>query len=311
MTFSKSGKKNVAVVLNGISPRKKFFYDKILPSVSKLCHAEVFETLSDNDAISLASQATDDHFDLIIAAGGDGTLNQVVNGILFGREAENILPVVGLIPLGSGNDFARTAGIQASTLQIESLLNQLQPKRIDVGKISYTTFSASKKTEHRYFVNVADIGMGPMVVEKVLKSARNFGHGAAYYLSILSTFIDYKPMIVKAAAKEWIWEGKLRTLGVANGKCYGHGLHIAPDAILDDRKFDVFICGDVSVFDFIRFTSKLKKSQHIRISEIHYKKTTHIELTSAQACMIEGDGEILGVLPAKVELVSRQLEFLI
>lgn len=311
MTFSESGKKGIAVILNGISGRKKYFYRNILPSLSKLCNAEVFETRSEYDALNLASNATDKKFDLIIAAGGDGTLNQVVNGVLFGREAHDKLPVIGVLPIGSGNDFARTAAVKATIGQLESLLTRFQPKRIDIGKISYTLFSNGGKIMDRYFVNVADIGMGPVVVNEVLKSPKALGAGFAYYLSILSAFISYKPVVVKAITKDWQWEGKLRTLGIANGKCYGHGLYIAPDAVLNDRQFNAFICGDVSVLDFIRFTSKLKKGKYIRIPEIHYKETTSIELTSEQPCMIEGDGEILGLLPAKVELIAQQLEFLI
>jgi diacylglycerol kinase (ATP) len=306
-------KKKIVIVLNGISLKKKFFYHTIVPALSTQANIEVHETLSKNDAVSLASKATDLNADIILAAGGDGTLNQVVNGVLMGRETDTKLPVIGLIPLGSGNDFARTAGLKPDPQKLISLISRFEPKKIDVGKIYFTAFSNDVEgaQTHRYFVNVADIGMGPVVVEKVQKSGRSLGHAGAYYKSILSTFISYKPMRVKAVANEWTWEGKLRTLAIGNGKCYGHGLHIAPDAILDDRTFHFFICGNVSVFDFIRFTGKLKKGHHIRIPEIHYKTATTVSLTSEARCLIEGDGEIFGTLPASVEMIERQLEFLI
>ena len=303
-------KKNIAVILNGISLKKKFFYRNILPRLSKIANVEVFETLSKNDAISLANKVANKSVDLIIAAGGDGTLNQVVNGVLKGRESDIRLPVIGLIPLGSGNDFARTVKITSDIDQLEKLITQFKPKPIDVGKISFTT-DRDSPMEERYFVNVADLGMGPMVVDKVSKSARPFGHGFAYYYSILSTFVSYETMKVKATSAEWSWEGKLRTLAVGNGKYYGHGLCIAPDALIDDRKFSVFLCGDVSALDFIWHTSKLKKGQHIRIREISYRDATSISLTSEGPCMIEGDGEILGNLPANVKMIERQLQFLI
>jgi diacylglycerol kinase (ATP) len=182
-----------------------------------------------------------------------------------------------------------------------------------VGKVNFTPFHSSglKRRDERYFINVADLGMGPVVVDKVLRSGRPFGHGLAYYKSILSTFVSYKPMLVKATSQDWSWEGKLRTLAVGNGKCYGHGLHIAPDALLDDRLFHVFICGRVSAFDFIRFTGTLKKGRHIRIPEVHYKVATSLELSSESFCMIEGDGEIFGTLPATVSLIEKRLDFLI
>ena len=313
MNASGEGKKNVVVILNGISLRKKFFYQKLLPPLTKICNLKVFETLSKNDAVSLASKAAERYVDLIFAAGGDGTLHQVVNGVLTGRESETKLPVIGLIPIGSGNDFARSAAIKADIRQLTALIERFSPKTIDVGQISFTrSLSESQDVmASRYFVNVADIGMGPEVVDKVQRSGRPFGHSFAYYKSILSTFLTYKPGMVKATTKEWSWKGKLRTLAIANGKYYGHGLCIAPDAVMDDKKFSVFICGDVSVFDFIRHTGTLKKGEHIRLPEIHYKETTAIEFTSEKTCMIEGDGEMLGFLPARVTLCERQLRFLI
>lgn len=303
-------KKSIVVVLNGISLRKKTFYQKFLPGLTAIADVEVRETLTKNDAVSLASKAADQFVDAVIAAGGDGTLNQVVNGVLTGRETASKLPAIGLIPLGSGNDFARTAGVQSDPRHINSIVEQFAPKKIDGGVISFTNVN-SGKTEFRYFVNMADIGMGPIVVDKVLKSGRAFGHAAAYYKSIISTFFNYKLVEVEASTKDWQWKGKLRTLGVGNGKYYGHGMAITPDAVLNDRTFHVFICGNVSVIDFIRYTGHLKKGKHINLPEVQYKTTTEISFTSAGQCLIEGDGEILGQLPATVRLLDRQLDFLI
>jgi YegS/Rv2252/BmrU family lipid kinase len=314
MNDASARRKKVIVILNGISLEKKVFYHDYLPLLSKISDVTVFETLSKNDAVMLASKAADKYVDLIIAAGGDGTLNQVVNGVLRGREKETKLPVIGLISIGSGNDFARTAGLKTGAETLKNLILKFAPRKIDVGRISFTPFSQEdieEKITERYFVNVADIGMGPMVVDKVSKSTRSFGHAFAYYKSIVSTFMTYKPMVVKAFTNDWTWEGKLRTLAIANGKYFGHGMCIAPGALPDDGMFSVFICGDVSVLDFIRYSSRLKQGKHIHHREVSYKETTSIELTSETNCMLEGDGEIFGTLPAKITLLDRQLNFLI
>jgi len=118
-------------------------------------------------------------------------------------------------------------------------------------------------------------------------------------------------MNVKATADDWNWEGKVRTLAVANGRYYGNGLCIAPDAVMDDRLFSVFICGNVSVFDFIMQTGTLKKGRNVVIDNVWYKTATSIEFSSDDPCPVEGDGEILGWLPAKVRMIERQLNFLI
>jgi diacylglycerol kinase (ATP) len=302
-------KPHVAVILNGISLHKKIFFSQFLPALQVSNNVEVFETLTKNDAISLSSKAVDQNkFRAIIAAGGDGTLHQVVNGVLEKREGYSALPAVGLIPMGSGNDFAKTVRIKDDPQRLVELVKLNKPKKINTGKIYYTDFSGQQRS--RYFVNVADIGMGPEVVQRVNESGRAFGAAVAYYKSIIATFFTYKPMIIRAKSNDWIWSGKLRSMAIANGKYYGHGLCVAPDAILDDDMFNVFICGNVSVVDFIRYSETMKRGKHVVLPEILYKTTTDIELSSEEDCLIEGDGEILGKLPARIELSSQKIDFL-
>jgi diacylglycerol kinase (ATP) len=307
--MTESEKPFVAVILNGISLHKKILYSHFLPALQAAYTVEVYETLSKNDAISLASKAVEQYkYKAILAAGGDGTLHQVVNGVLEGREKQLNLPAVGVIPMGSGNDFAKTARIKDDPQKLVDLLKNNQTKRINVGKVHFTENTGEQRT--RYFINVADIGMGPEVVQRVNESGRAFGAAVAYYKSIIATFFTYKPMVVRAKSNDWIWSGKLRSMAIANGKYYGHGLCVAPDAILDDDLFNVFICGNVSVVDFIRYSETMKRGKHVVLSEILYKTTTDIELSSEEDCLIEGDGEILGKLPARVELVSQKIDFL-
>lgn len=312
MNEVREGKKNAIIILNGISLKKKLFYHDYLPVLSQIFNVEVHETLSKNDARSLASKFTDKYVDLIITAGGDGTLHQVVNGVLKERENEGKLPTIGVIPVGSGNDFVRGAGVKVHPDHILKIFSAFNPRPIDVGLIEYS-LQPSRDSEkgYAYFVNVADIGMGPEVVGKVLNSGRPFGSEVAYYKSILNTFLTYKPMVVKATADQWTWEGKLRTLAVANGQYYGHGLCIAPDAVMNDRLFSVFICGNVSVFDFIMHTGTLKKGRNVVKEDVWYKTATAVEFSSDHPCPVEADGEILGWLPAKVRMIERQLNFLI
>jgi diacylglycerol kinase (ATP) len=299
----------IAIILNGLSLFKKIFYKKFLPVLEKHYTIDVFETRTKNDATLLTSKAVETYrYKAILAAGGDGTVHQVVNGVIKGREDQGFLPPVGVIPMGSGNDFAKTAGLKTDPHQLLSILQRFSVRSINLGKITYVDFS--DKESERYFVNVADIGMGPEVVRRVTESGRAFGSAMAYYKSIIATFLTYKPVEVSVKTASWEWRGKLRSLAVGNGKYYGHGLCITPDAILDDDMFNVFICGNVSVFDFIRYSQTLKRGGHVQHPEVSYRETTSIGFTSEKLCLIEGDGEILGKLPAKVELMKRKVDFL-
>jgi diacylglycerol kinase (ATP) len=312
MKGSSEGKRRAIIILNGISLKKKLFYHEYLPAISDIYDVEVHETVSRNDGRILASRFSDQNVDLIVAAGGDGTLNQVVNGILKGREQEQNVPAVGLIPIGSGNDFARGVGLKTTVDHVVKTLSTFRTRAVDVGLVEYQTLpDGNGEKSFSYFVNVADIGMGPAVVGKVLSSGRPFGSGVAYYQSILTTFLTYKPAVVKAVTPDWTWEGKIRTLAVANGKYYGYGLCIAPEAVIDDGVFSVFICGNVSVLDFIMHTSTLKKGESVVMDEVLYKSARQLDFSSESPCPIEGDGEILGWLPARVSMTARQLKFLI
>jgi len=302
-------KLNIAVILNGISHHKKTFYQKYLPAIEEHFAVSVFETKTENDAIALSAKAVETcQYQVILAAGGDGTLHQVVNGVIRDRENESQLPVVGVIPLGSGNDFAKTAGASKNPEDMIQLLKKWEARKVNLGRIRYTDFTG--EIRERYFINVADIGMGPEVVKRISNGGRKFGGAIAYYKGILDTFIRYKMMEVSATTDQWSWKGKLRSLAVANGKYYGHGLCIAPDAKPDDDVFHVFICGKVSVFDFIRYSETMKKGKHVRIPEICYRETKSISLASESDCLIEGDGEVLGRLPATVTLLDRTINFL-
>ncbi len=299
----------IAVIVNGISLDKKILYSKILPPLQAAFQVDVWETKTTNDAISLASKATDKRYDIIIAAGGDGTLNQVVHGVFSSRENTSYLPIVGLIPIGTGNDFARGSGITTNSHTLIEKIKSASFQPVDIGQVVYTHASGDVGT--RNFINVADLGMGPEVVQKVLASDRFFGSQVAYFRAIISTFFHYKPMVVSATSTDWHWQGKLRTLAVANNKYYGQGLCIAPDAKTNDGLFQVFICGNVSVFDFIRYSGKLRRAKKITHPEVRYQQTKHLELTSQSPCAIEADGEFLGWLPATVKIMPNTLRFIL
>jgi len=298
----------LAIILNGIALDKRFFCRKVLPVLRSVYTVDLFETRSRHDAFSLASKATDKLYDVIIAAGGDGTLHQVVNGMLAGRENVKHLPAIAVVPVGTGNDFARSIDIPSNAAKLLALLKDFNTREIDVGEVHYTT---SEGSGHRYFINVADLGMGPEVVKRVLDSGRSLGSAVTYFLSILRTFLTYSPMVVTAKADDWEWQGKLRTMAFGNGKYYGHGLCVAPDAILNDGILEAFICGNVSVLDFVRNSIPLKQGKHINIPEVWYKKATFVTLTSESDCLIEADGELLGKLPATIRITSHKLRFLV
>lgn len=299
--------KSVAVILNGISLQKKLFYTKILPALEAVARVEVFETRSKNDAINIATKVRYQKYDAMMAAGGDGTLHQVVNGLLQDNENAKNIPSLGLIPLGSGNDFARTMNVTAKSEAVQRCLSRFLSKPVDVGKIS---FLSDPELPPRYFINIADVGMGPIVVERLLNSGRAFGSLVAYYMAIIHTFFTYRPETVKIQTPLWKWEGAIRSLAIANGKFFGNGIGIAPDAVVDDGKFSCFIAGKVSVLDFIIQNGRLRKGKRAIHDEIEYREADVLELSGLKTLAIEADGELTGKLPVRIEILPKRIQFL-
>lgn len=306
MEETQEGVKSVIVILNGISLRKNYFYSRILPVLQQVVNVEVWETRSKNDAVLLAAKAVTRSVDGIIAAGGDGTLNQVLNGMLQEHEQSNNLPVLGLIPLGSGNDFARTMGVRGDIRSIEKLFADFSYRPVDLGKI---TFIESGE-QPRYFINIADVGMGPYVVQRLLSSDRIFGSLVAYYAAIIKTFFTYRPFALHMNTPLWKWSGVIRSVAFANGRFFGNGICIAPDAKPDDGLFSCFIAGKISVIDFILQNGRLRKGKRPIHNEIQYRETDSVTLRADEPQPIEADGELVGKLPVTIKVLRKRVKFL-
>lgn len=297
----------IAIILNGISRRKKFFHNEILPSISNDLQVQVFETKYSGHAIELASEAVIQKFDYILAAGGDGTLSQVVNGVLKNQD-QSFNPVVGIIPLGTGNDFARMFNIKADGKQINSLLKENNPKPTDVGLI--TSHDERGNSQTRYFINVCSLGMGPEVVKRLLTSNRSLGPLLTYLKAIAHTFFTHKPQPISVKTTEWIWQGKIRVFAVVNGQSFGNKMFIAPDATADDGIFSTFSVGDLPLIRFLLRLQQIKSKRILTEELIKYNTCSFIEFNSTEPMAMEADGELAGRLPIRVEMLQKKIKFL-
>jgi diacylglycerol kinase (ATP) len=295
---------NIAIILNGISRKKQFFYKSILPALRKQHTVTVFETRYAGHATELARDAASE-FESILSAGGDGTLNQVLNGVL--TSPGKMLPTLGLIPLGSGNDFAGAIGASAGAQQLLQLLNQ-GGKPTDVGFIICKDFNGNEK--QHYFINVCSAGMGPATIKQMEKAPAWMGANLRYLTSIIKTFFTHTPEPVEIKTQTWTWRGAVRVLAIANGKSFGNRIYLAPEAKQDDGLFNLFVAGDVPLLKFLLYLQRLKQGSKINDSQIQYELSNKIEITSEQPVAIEAEGELVGFLPASVEMKPKAISFL-
>lgn len=295
--------KKVAVILNSTSSSRSLVAECV-KKLSREFQTELFETRTADDAVTLASCAVEKKFDAIIAAGGDGTLHQVVNGVLQGREQQEQLLCIGVLPIGSGNDFARSICVSNNSDELIALLRRSSVQRIDVGRVEFITGVPS-----RYFINEASVGLGPEVVQNLHGRSKAFP-GLSYYLATIKAFFTYKPFQIAVKTPSWEWQNAVRVLAVSNGKYFGHGLCIAPESAPDDGIFSVFACGSVTVLDFIRYTGRLKRGKRIDHPGVSYRTAAQAEIFSEGGNVIEADGEIIGTLPATISILPKRLWFL-
>ena len=296
----------VAIVLNGISRKKEKFYRDFYPALARKFVLKVFETLRGGHAAELAAHAVGQGFEFIIAAGGDGTLNQVINGVQLSNP--NSETVFGLIPLGTGNDFARTCGLSADALRLVNLIEGNRPLPVDLGKITCLDQEGGKLT--RYFINACSVGMGPEAVNRLAKSNRALGPTLTYWKAITATFLAHRPQEIHCKTPSWEWQGKIRVLAVANGRSFGNSLYIAPDALVDDGLLDVFIAGALPLWKFLLYQQAMKAKKKIQDRLIMYNQSARIELDSTERCAIEAEGELAGFLPAEINVIGKTIRFL-
>ena len=204
-------------------------------------------------AVELAQQFSRDKADVIVAVGGDGTLNEVVNGMIHASSNA----VLGHIPMGTANDFSKTIELNKDIDQFISLLKNNTTKTIDIGKVT----CLNKKEEIiRYFINIADAGLGGYVANTLNKSKKLLGPNFTYFQAIIKGIIRFKKPLVKIKIGNISYEGKLMSIAICNGTTFGSGLIISPEAILDDGKFHITLLGDVTLLDYFKNLKKLKKA---------------------------------------------------
>ena len=296
----------VTIILNGISRRKKQFYQHIFPVLKRNFETQILETQSPGHAFSLAQQISNREADVLLSAGGDGTLNQVLNGLL--NKQSNLLPILGVIPLGTGNDFARMCKVKPDGNQIAEMITSGKFQSTDVGKIVCSGYAGEEIV--RYFINVCSVGMGPEVVQRLTHSNRSLGPTLTYFKAIVQTFFSHKPQPLVLQTDLWSWTGNARVVAIANGQSFGSGLFIAPDADPADGELNVFVAGDLPLLKFLLYQQALKGKKKVNDPKIRYAISKAIKLSSEQKTIIEAEGEIQGYLPAVIEAVPQAIRIL-
>jgi diacylglycerol kinase (ATP) len=301
--------KKVAFIVKGISKKysrfESFYKELDLDGYS----FEIKLTKHAEHAKFLAVEAVNEGFDYVVAVGGDGTLNEVVNG-LFGANKTNI--VLGHLPLGTANDFARLLQQKLDAQHFMNLLQTDSFKSVDVGRIQATNREGNEETN--YFVNVLDIGLGAHIVNQVDLNDKGLGgKKMKFFRAITEGMFNYKKPMVKIVAENFKYEGALMMCMVCNASDFANKLTINPDAVIDDGIFNVTLVGDVTTADYIANFFKLRQGKKMSHPNISYYESNYFSIESEEAfsCPMEIDGEFIGFAPAKGAIIAGGIRMLL
>jgi diacylglycerol kinase (ATP) len=268
------------------------------------------QTTGPGDATRIAREALKSGADRVVAIGGDGTINEVVNGFF-----ENGAPIApdasfALIPFGTGGDFRRTAEIPLELADAAAVIAANKRKQIDVGKLELTQRDGTRAL--RMFANIASFGVSGVVDRLVNESGKRLGR-LSFALATARATWSYKNQRV-----ELVFDGNVRdrveatinTVAIANGKFFGGAMKVAPDAELDDGKFDVVAMGDFGFGDLLKSGRRLYKGTHLGMDKVSTRRARIVEaspIDPSAVVELDVDGEPLGLLPARFELMPAAL----
>ena len=256
--------------------------------------------------VTARERATD--ADLLVAVGGDGTLHEVVNGAMAGLApaSPQKRPNIALVATGTANDFARSIAGEANVAQLLAALAADSWCDIDLGRVCFT----GNRGEQRevYFINVADIGVGAEVVRRVAGGGRRLGATVTYLIAIIRTLVGYRKRTVTIRSDQGLaFSGPLLATAFGNGRSFGAGLTILPQALPDDGELDCIIVGNVGLREFIGKHHQLREGHLIDHPEVHYHRCRTLSVESAHRLGVEADGEFLGYLPATVRILPAAI----
>jgi len=271
---------------------------------------EIVKTTRPLEATEIAQRNVLASRPVVVAVGGDGTLNEVVNGFFRNSAPIPTSTKLAMVPVGTGGDFRRTLRIPLDTKQAVEILRSGMVRRLDAGCVTYTTDDGA--TGVRHFINIADAGLGGEVVYTVGNGTKRFG-SAAYRIGGLRALMRFnnKPMTVDVDGSVYDLK-KVQQVVVANCQFFGGGMQMAPAASPTDGVFDVILIKDAGKLETLRGMNDIMSGKHLDQNnpkmELMYGK--RVSVTSPEKVRIDLDGEAVGFLPALFEIQPGAIEFI-
>lgn len=287
------------IIYNPTAGRESFMKD--LPMVLQRFEEAGYETSAhattgEGDATKAAEYAVERRFDIVVIVGGDGTINEAIQGIAGASERPN----VGIIPAGTTNDFARALMIPRDTEKAVDIILDNHQKSLDVGKVN-----------HKYFINIAGGGDLTELTYDVPSKLKTVLGQLAYYIKGIEMLPSLKPQRTKIEYDGEVFEDEIMLFLVANTNSVGGFEKLAPDAKLNDGYFDLIILRKVNLAEFIRLATLALRGAHLKDENVIYTKAKRIIVTPQNKMQLNIDGEYGGLLPGEFSNLKQHVNFFV
>ncbi len=257
-------------------------------------------------ATAITRQFLQDGYNLIISVGGDGTANEVVNGFFYEGQLINRQASAAFMSTGTGRDFGRTIGTPPVIKDAVDHILKIPPRPVDLGRVNFTGNTGERLT--RYFINIAGLGLDGDTVARVNRTSKALGGFVSFLWGTLVSLMLYKnkEMAITVDGVE-ICHEPVTVVVVGNGRYFGGGMCIAPEAIVDDGLFDIIILRGLSKISLLLNLPKVYGGRHLTHPRIKSLRGRKISITSLEGAMLDLDGEQPGRAPVEIELLPAAL----
>ena len=237
---------------------------------------------------------------MLVVVGGDGSVNEVVNGVAGIDGVE-----LAVIARGTGWDFVRTYGIPHGVDDAVAVARDGRPRRIDVGRVRFRGWDGSAR--EAYFANIASAGMSGAIAQRANHTTKALGGKASYLWATLAVFSRWRNTEVDVVVGDERRRGRMHDVVVANGRYFGGGMMICPDASPDDGVFDVLLIGDLTKRDLLVTLPKTYRGTHLPHPKAELLRGASASVEAPEPLPLELDGEQPGTTPARFDVVRGAL----
>lgn len=259
-------------------------------------------------AIDLACQAAGEDFEAVVAVGGDGTLNEVVTGLDRCGRPDAVL--LGMIPSGTGGDFRKTSGFPRQMEQAVAYLSDWRERRVDYGVLTFKNLDGSPG--RRPFINIASIGLSGVTDDYVNHTTKVFGGKVSFMVGAVRGILAYRNVDMTVLVDGMPFHsGKTALVTMANGRFFGGGMMMAPDAELDDGTLRVVILGDMGKLEFMSLSGAIYSGTHVRHPKCKMTRGRVVEVQPSSRALIDLDGEMPGMGPVRAEIVPQAIRLMV